>query len=248
MNLNILKSRTLYLFEILLLIPCYPFLKSAGNKLRKNIIKLPPHSEYLEFGTNSSNPNLLIIGESTAAGVGASKKETTFGSMMAETLLDNYNIFNIGKNGLKSSRLLTLYEKNESKLPDSFGKCIVLIGANDCFQFSSPTKFTKGLNDFIHFVEKEKACDQFIIPLIPPVHHFPAIPKIIRFFLKIHREILSLEVKNIAKNNPKVSFINQNEKYEAAFFATDGIHPSDVGYRLMTDLVSIYIKEKGDQT
>ncbi|MCH7405546.1 SGNH/GDSL hydrolase family protein [Belliella aquatica] len=246
MNSQFLKSRLIYISEVLLLIPCYPFLMLAGKNLRKKIIKLPPHSEYLEFLPNTNNPNLLIIGESTAAGVGASHTDTTFAAQMAASM-ETGNIYNIGKNGLKASGLNVRFQKHKDTLPLSFDTCVILIGANDCFQFTPPSKFSTGLEQFIRELIKTSSCKKIIIPLIPPVHQFPAIPKIIRFFLGFHRKVLGLEVKQIALRYSKVTFIDQNEYYEPAFFAEDGIHPSDLGYKRMSDMILAQIKEKGSQ-
>ena len=241
-----IKSRLLYFFEVLLLIPCYPFLLLAGKKLRKSIIKLPPQSEYLEFLSERKNPNLFIIGESTAAGVGASQANTTFAAQMAASL-ETRNIYNIGKNGLKASGLNARFQKYKDNLPQSFYTCIILIGANDCFQFTPPSKFSTGLEEFIREFIKSSSCKTILIPLIPPVHQFPAIPKIIRFFLGFHKKVLGLEVKRIALRLPEVTFIDQNEYYEPAFFAEDGIHPSDLGYKRMSEMILSQINEKGSQ-
>lgn len=238
-----IKSRLLYFFEILLLIPCYPFLLLAGKKLRKKILKLPPQSEYLEFLCERKNPNLFIIGESTAAGVGASQAKTTFAAQMAASL-ETRNIYNIGKNGLKTSGLKSRYHKHQDTLPPSIDTCIILIGANDCFQFTPPSKFSTGLEQFIRELIKTSSCKMILIPLIPPVHQFPAIPKIIRFFLGFHRKVLGLEVMQIALRFKEVTFIDQNEYYEPVFFAKDGIHPSDLGYKRMSEMILEELKEK----
>lgn len=246
MNSQFLKSRILYIFEIIILAPCYPFLIHAGKKLRKNIIRLTPRSEFIKFVTDKNYVNLLIIGESTAAGVGASHTNTTFSAQLAASLVTE-NIYNIGKNGLKASGLKARFEKYKNTIPESFDFCIILIGANDCFQFTPPSKFTKELEQFIREFIKSSSCKNIIIPLIPPVHQFPAIPRIIRFFLGFHRKVLGLEVKQIAFRLPQVTFIDQNEYYEAAFFAEDGIHPSDLGYKRMSEMILAQLNGKNSQ-
>ncbi|AFL84793.1 hypothetical protein Belba_2227 [Belliella baltica DSM 15883] len=247
MTSQFLKSRLLYFFEVLLLIPSYPFLLFAGKKLRKKIIKLPSQSEYLEFLSKKENPNLLIIGESTAAGVGASEAYKTFAANIS-TSLEDRNVYNIGKNGLKASGLNARFQKHKNKVPQYFETCIILIGANDCFQFTPPSKFSYELKVFISEFISSSSCKKIIIPLIPPVHQFPAIPLIIRFFLGLHRKVLGLEVKQLAALIPEVTFIDQNQFYEPDFFAEDGIHPSDLGYLKMSEMILFQIKEKGSST
>jgi lysophospholipase L1-like esterase len=228
------------------LIPCLPFLLLAGKKLRKNIPRLPAYSEYLAFTQSHIASNLLIIGESTAAGVGASSVEKTFGSKISMLFTHQHNVFNLGRNGLKAKSLTKLYEKNRERLPAQIDQSIILIGANDCFQFTSPRKFAEGLNRTFDLLINKLQCRAIIIPLIPPVHQFPAIPPILRFFLGIHRQVLSRQMMYLAEKEMKITFIHQNQKYDSAFFAQDGIHPSDLGYQKMAEVVAKSIVVKKD--
>ena len=57
-----------------------------------------------------------------------------------------------------------------------------------------------------------------------------------------------LLIKQIALRLPAVTFIDQNEYYKPAFFAEDGIHPSDLGYKRLAKMIFAQIKEKGSQT
>lgn len=250
MRRHLILSRVYYLLELIILIPCLPFLIIAGKKLRKRITRLTAYSDFLSFTNSNATQKLLIIGESTAAGVGASDQSQTFAAHTFNLLQRDYHIYNIGKNGLKASSLSWLFQKNTQRLPNQFDQAVILIGANDCFQFSSPQKFSKGLQDSIDHLH-EHGCRSITFPLIPPVHQFPAIPPLLQFFLGIHRQVLIHQMIYIANRNKSVIYIHQNEKYPADFFAKDGIHPSDFGYQKMSEVVAATIikaKEKDSQT
>ncbi|SNS51338.1 Lysophospholipase L1 [Belliella buryatensis] len=213
-------------------------------------MRLTAYSDFLSFTNSNATQNLLIIGESTAAGVGASDQNQTFAAHTFNLLQRDYHIYNIGKNGLKANALNLLFQNNAHKLPKQFDKAVILIGANDCFQFSSPQKFSKGLDQCINHLHVI-GCQLIIIPLIPPVHQFPAIPTILQFFLGIHRQVLIHQMMYIASRNKSVVYIHQNEQYASDFFAKDGIHPSDLGYQKMSEIVAATIiktKEKDSQT
>jgi lysophospholipase L1-like esterase len=223
-----------YILELLLLIPLFPFLVYKGKELRKRIKKMPPRNEFLRLPSEkSATKNLLIIGESTAAGVGASAKETTLAAKTAAFLYGKFHVYNLGKNGLTASRLPRLLAHGKPDIPNHFEVAVLMIGANDCFKFYPPWKFRLEIEKMCKLLTKKKQVKHIILPMIPPVQQFPAIPKIMRFFLGWHRRILIHEMRKLAGAHPEIDLIELNGNYAAEFFAEDGIHPSDFGYEKM---------------
>lgn len=226
-------NRLRYFFELILLLPFLPFFYFKGKKLRDTIIKLKPQSEFLELGFDKDVKNILIIGESTAAGVGASTQEKTFASHIYHQSDKAFNIYNLGKNGLKAGRLKRLLAHAKQEIPEKFEIAIILIGANDCFKFTPPRRFSHQLKEFIELLQNKKSVQQVILLSIAPVQHFPSIPGIMRFFLGMHRSILTRELKSLQKIIPGLDFNNFKFEKSSEFLASDGIHPSDKGYELM---------------
>ncbi|WP_194973980.1 SGNH/GDSL hydrolase family protein [Aquiflexum lacus] len=226
-------NRLRYFFELILLLPFFPFFYFKGKKLRETIIKLKPQSEFLELGFDKDAKNILIIGESTAAGVGASTKENTFASQVYHQSQQTYNIHNLGKNGLKAKKLKRLLTHAKQEIPQKFEFAIILIGANDCFKFTPPGRFRYQLKDFIELLQIEKSVQRIIIPSIAPVQHFPSIPGPMRFFLGLHRSILTRELKSLGKKIPALDFNNFKIEMTSDLLASDGIHPSDTGYAML---------------
>jgi len=229
--------RSLYFLEMGMLLPFFPLLYWKGKKLRKQVVKLPPMSERLSLtASNASEKNLLILGESSAAGVGASSESHTFAGRLFECAEEKCNILNLGKNGLRAANLLKLLDKNADALVPSYDGLVLLIGANDCFKFTPPEKFAHQIQDSIDQLRKRFNIQKVWICTIPPVNQFPAIPALLQFFLCIHRELLSAELQKISKNDPNISFEHNRDVFSRDFFASDGIHPSDIGYQAMAKL------------
>lgn len=236
-------NRILYFFELILLIPIFPILYFYGKTLRQKIGKLPAHSEFLALKNRETIANLLIIGESTAAGVGASRKEKTYAYQIYQLLLKDFSVYNLGKNGLKADRLKRLLVHGKQELPSPFHSAIVLIGANDCFKFTPPSKFRRELKDFFQLLEQTYEIRKIIVPSIPPVNQFPALPSVIRFFLGWHRNMLVREIKSLVQENKKLVYKPINPNFPKEFFAADGIHPSDLGYQSMAEEVVDSIRQ-----
>lgn len=226
-------NRLIYALELLLLLPLYPFLSWKGKKLREQVQRLPQHATYLSLTSDEATKKVLIIGESTAAGVGASSPETTFATRFFTHGAGSIEVLNLGKNGLRAEKLQGLLAKEKD--PDSlaFDQVIILIGANDCFKFTPPEKFRKELFAFVHMLEQKETTHLIFIPTIPPVHHFPAIPPLLRLFLGVHRYMLNKEIKGMQAQLTKLHFYDWGTRFSDDFFASDGIHPSDIGYEKM---------------
>ncbi|MCH7408224.1 SGNH/GDSL hydrolase family protein [Belliella sp. DSM 111904] len=226
--------------------PFLPFLMIKGKRLIKSIPKLKPWSEFQSEIISKGKENVLIIGESTVAGVGASSvQDTIFGNIL-KVQANKYNIYNIGKVGLKAAYLTNFKQKNNAKLPINYKTTVILIGANDCFAFTNPNTFLSGINIFI----TEMNAEYVYICSIPPVHEFPAIPKLMRFFLKNQRNLLTRQLQQIEKHHPNLHVINLPLQANPDFFSKDGIHPSDLAYEMMTSAIwtkTESVGEKGDQ-
>ncbi|UJP63462.1 SGNH/GDSL hydrolase family protein [Mongoliitalea daihaiensis] len=237
-----MMNRLIYAFELLLLLPFFPFLYWKGKSLREQVQRLPQHSTYLKLSNSHASKRVLVIGESTAAGVGASSPETTFAARLFEASKGDFEVLNLGKNGLKAARLPRLLTHAKPDIPTSFDRVIILIGANDCFKFTPPGKFRKELKAFIEIFEQLDSTQMVFIPAIAPVNHFPAIPALLRFFLGVHRYILNKEIYRLSKNLHKLYFHDWKTSFTDEFFASDGIHPSDLGYEKMAEEAYRFIK------
>ncbi|MDO9554747.1 SGNH/GDSL hydrolase family protein [Rhodonellum sp.] len=232
-----MKIQLLYFLERVLLVPCLPFLYFSGKKARGKIKKLPPQSDYQYIPSLSKENTLLIIGESTVAGVGASSPQTTFASNIDLLSFNGFEIHNIGKNGLRAGKLMGLLMGNPAAKEMPFTSAIVMIGANDCFKLTHPKKFRKDLEMFLQFLIMEKGVKKIIIPMVPPVHVFPAIPGLLRFFMRIHRYMLTSEITSLSQKIIPLHFDVSKQDFTGEFFAADGIHPSDLGYSMMAESV-----------
>lgn len=225
-----MKSKISYFFELGVILPLLPILKYQGTKLRERIGRLQPQSEKLILSNAEPQPNILVIGESTAAGVGASSPEHTIASRLFEELESKYNIINFGKNGLRASQLENFWEQSMPVKNADLNTVFILIGANDCFKLTSPELFYKSLKSFIGKLLYIYRVSNVILVPIPPVYDFPAIPTSMKLLLGWHRSILNSEMKNLKKVFPTLIMKDMAKVFPETYFSSDGIHPSDLGY------------------
>lgn len=211
------------------LYPVLPFLFYQASKAEKRKPTLPPFSENLILGTG--NRKILILGESTVAGVGATSMEFTLAGHLNRELGNQFQFTNLGKNGLRASQSLSYFYESLRLTQGKLEGVLIFIGANDCFRLTHPKKYRAELNSLIDFLKAKYSADWIYLADIPPVQLFPAFPKFLKTYLAQQRNFLQDEMESIAENRHDILFDRIKIEMSLDFFASDGIHPSDLGYQ-----------------
>jgi lysophospholipase L1-like esterase len=222
-----------WLFQ-LQLFPWLPYLVYQAKKVRKSSPKLPSQSSLLTLGQGEKH--VLLLGESTVAGVGASAAAHTLAGNFARMLGDSYQIETIGKKGLRVKDAFSLYQLQKKSRTTTSEGVILFLGANDCFLLTSPQEFKQELRSLIQQIQVETNANWIYLAAIPPVHLFPAFSEQMRAFLSKQRAYLQREMENIAANDPKVIYHAIPMDLQPEFFSADGVHPSDLGYQKIAEL------------
>ena len=232
-----------WLFKVRLY-PWIPFLVYQAEQVRKSSPMLPSQSSLLTLGKGEDH--ILLLGESTVAGVGASSPFQTLAGNFSSLFGDSYQIETLGKKGLRVKDAFSLYlQYRQAHVPKSKG-VILFLGANDCFLLTHPESFKKELNALIHQIQVATAAQWIYLAAIPPVHLFPAFPKRMQSFLRKQRAYLQAEIEKIAENYPRVIYHDIPMDLQPEFFSADGVHPSDLGYQKIAELAfdNLGFKEK----
>lgn len=215
------------------LYPVLPFLIFQAAKVRK-MRPLPPSiSEDLILG--KGDRKILILGESTAAGVGATADEFTLAGHLFRQLGQDFQVFNFGKNGLKASQALPNFGEKLKTIQGKKEGVFLFLGANDCFRLTHPRQFKIDLEEVIQHLKLNFSPDWIYLADIPPVHLFPAFPKLLQYYLNQQRSFLQKEMISISQSFKDVLFDKITLDVSMDFFASDLIHPSDTGYQKIAE-------------
>lgn len=233
----------MYWFFRLKLLPYLPFLINEASGIRRKGIKLPSIAENLSLGSGTST--LLILGESTASGVGASSQENTLAGNFHRILGTSWEIKNIGKNGLKACSAYEYYKNSEYLPSGKISGLVLFLGANDCFKLTAPSVFHQQLKSLIDQISSELHPDWIYLADIPPVHLFPAFSFRMRSFLKEQRNFLQKEMTELSREHPNLIFEPISLDLSPDFFSQDQIHPSDLGYQKIAEFAVDGIRRAG---
>ncbi len=174
---------------------------------------------------------LLLLGESTVAGVGASCLDYALAGRLAAALGERLRRpvawQALGENGITSG------EARERLLPQVAGRffdqVILVFGVNDTTHFSSGQHWLGALEQLIaHFRGRgaRVACTA-----VPPLQHFTALPGLLRALLGWRGRLLDRQLRSLALAQG-AGYCGVSLEMQPQFLAIDGFHPSPLGYQV----------------
>ncbi|MCA9389667.1 MAG: SGNH/GDSL hydrolase family protein [Candidatus Magasanikbacteria bacterium] len=220
----------LYAILTLLIIYCsLEYLKTSGLiRIGQNMAqKTQPFTRELNLTTE----RILIIGDSTAYGTGASSPENSLAGLLGKRY-PNAAIINEGVNGM---RIHELKEALEELDDESFRLIQIHIGGNDIVHGTDPAEYK---NDLTAVLQKANTMSSHVILVTcGNVGTAPLLPYLSRwYFEKRTREIrdISIEVTkqfhvdyvDLFHEKDEDPFAQEPKKY----YAKDLFHPSNDGY------------------
>ena len=232
--MNLAKWQTIYLATAVAILPVAPLLYLQGQYTRRKVGLLPdPEGETTGItGTGDSFAKLLVIGESTVAGLGARTHDLALAGKFAEELGERlgrpvrWTV--IGKNGVTAKRTI---DELVPLIPDElFDYILVGLGGNDVMKLSSPRKWRRDMTRLLHILRERNPDAAIFITNCPMIKYSPAIPHPIKFLLWELSKIHDANAREFTATMERVYYYHHPANVNFDGFFADGIHPSEQGY------------------
>lgn len=250
MPLNFMHPRLLQTFYVvggIIALPFAPFLYWQGQRVRKRVGRLPDAAGETagQFGEHTETLNLLAIGESTVAGVGARNHAEALGGQLAKflslELKKSVRWHVLGESGITVQETL---ERLVPHLPETeMDYVVVALGGNDTFKVSSPNRWRDGMTRLLEILRAKYPNAVILLANTPRVNDFRALPPTLKFVLwrisKLHHE----NAKNLTREMKRVFYYDEAGPVEDDFFS-DGVHPSAHGYGLWAEAMIKFLMRK----
>lgn len=213
-----------------------PLLYVQGLITRARISKLPeaggPRQGRVDGGSNLLR--LLLLGESTVAGVGVADHNTGLAGQTARSVVATtgatvdwtVHAFNgITAAGLRSS-LGQLPANTRADL------IVIALGANDVFRLQGPVKWERDLRALIDDVRERFGFAPVMLCATPPIGQFPGLPQPLRSVLGMRAHLLDHATEHLTGHMTAVHFVPVAISPDPSLFSADGIHPSAACYAI----------------
>lgn len=174
---------------------------------------------------------LLLIGESTVAGVGVRGLDQALASCLAAALVERLGRpvqwRACGENGI------TARQACERLLPQALAEpadlVLLVFGVNDTTHLTPARRWHQALVEMAEAFRGQGCHVAF--SAVPPLRHFTALPWLLRQLMGWRASLLDRELQALAQRSGALHCA-LDLPFEARYLAEDGYHPSALGYRV----------------
>jgi lysophospholipase L1-like esterase len=216
------------------MIPVAPVLYAQGKRLRRDTPILPPAA--LPWTGSHAGPRplrLLLIGDSTVAGVGATTQQQGLAGNLArelgERLGRGVEWRAVGESGATSRDLLERFV--DDAIAEPFDVAFVSVGANDALGLRSRAVFGRDIRSLIARLRQARPNCTVIMSSLPAFFRFELLPNPLKRNLYRHSRSLEAQARRIIGMTENAHMSPPPPPYTEGFFASDLFHPSEAGYR-----------------
>lgn len=238
-----------YIIGSLIVLPFAPFLYLQGKYVRRKVGRLPDAAGETvgKYGKHDKSINLLAIGESTVAGVGAKTHNEAltgqFAKHLSHTTDKSVRWHALGTSGITIKR--TLQELVPNFPVEKIDVIVVALGANDVFGLSSPRKFRQNLTLLLDVLREKYPDAKIVVANVPMVRDFIALPNPLRYVLSRLAKLHHFNAIDLISKLENVVYFDDVKRVSDDFFS-DGIHPSPKGYDLWSKaMVDFFVLKIG---
>ncbi|MGM0769631.1 MAG: SGNH/GDSL hydrolase family protein [Pseudomonadota bacterium] len=210
-----------------------PVLLYQGKRTRRITPRLPEAQGAAcgQFGDGEPQLRLLVLGESTAAGVGVSSHEHGLAGQLALQLHERSGRpiawHTVGVNGIRLDQLNQKLAGTELPASDVV---LLSMGVNDTTGLTPRYRFRRQLRLLQKMLSAHYAGPVYLLS-VPPMHRFTALPAPLRHIMGWRARQLNGVYEQLARQQSQYfRYWRYPALTDPSLLASDGYHPSDKGY------------------
>lgn len=215
----------------ILRVPLLPLLAAQGMIVRRNA-RLLPEPTGPRSGRAGRGPRLrlLIVGDSSAAGVGAGTQAQALSGRLVSQLAGHYCVewqleATTGHTTLDTLRRL-------EHLNGPFDVAVTALGVNDVTRGVTRRQFQSHQTRLLDHLVNVLAVRRIVVTAVPQMNRFPALPQPLAWILGQQAARLDKGLQQVASAYPQMRHLSLDLPDDPALAAPDGYHPSPKAYAI----------------
>jgi lysophospholipase L1-like esterase len=227
-----------------LLVPIALF---KGLGVRRIVPRLPPPRGRPrgQIGEGKAETRLLIIGDSSAAGVGAERIEDTLGPQLAALVHEATGSpvawRNTGANSATAAQIRDYVVPHIEER--NFTHVIIAAGTNDAKNFKTRAAFKKGFGGLLYAIHARWPDAEVVWSPVIAMSDVPALPSSLGYILGLRAQIINaMGVQLCRERNATAITPLPVEGPEG--FAIDGFHANALGYKHWAQHIARFIPDE----
>jgi lysophospholipase L1-like esterase len=227
----------------ILRLPLLPLLIAQGMVVRRKALRLP-EPEGPRQGRLGSGPflRLLIAGDSSAAGVGASDQTQALAGQLAQRLAQGHTVHwqLEATTGHRTADTL----RRISQLPARpFDVAILALGVNDVTGAVSQGRFAQQQQQLASLLKDRFSVRHILVSGVPHMEHFPALPQPLAWVLGQQARRLDHRLARLSTQIDGFHHLPFDLPSDPHFAAGDGYHPNPKAYSFWAERLAHEIEK-----
>lgn len=228
-----------------------PLLLVQGRRLRATALRLPEaagprHGEIAQTEANAeARCRLLVVGDSSAAGVGVSTQGEALANQTATALAVRLGCpvgwQLVARSGVNTTEALAMVRHTALDAADVI---VTALGVNDVTSQQSLDRFLRSYAALWEHLRSTTGATVGIISGLPPFREFPAVPWPLRAYLGSYAEHLERGLAAWCDTTPGLVFRPLDMASGVSEMAADGYHPGPRQYRIWGEAVAAQAAER----
>ena len=216
------------------MIPVAPVLFAQGRRLRRDTPILPDAALPWSGTVPGENPlRLLVLGDSTAVGVGAATQDDALPGNLARELHARWHRgvewTAMGRSGATAHDLV--HDYLPQALEAEFDFVFLTVGANDALKIRTRAAFSRDVRSILSQLRQRNPDAVQMMSSLPAFYRFELLPQPLKRNLYLHSSSLESAARSVVREFGNSFMSPKPPPYTEGFFATDLFHPSSQGYR-----------------
>lgn len=213
-------------------VPLLPVLLLQGRRVRQSTPQLPAAAGPDQGSAGDGEPlKLLVLGESTVAGIGAASHHEglagRLGAALAAASGRAVHWRAVGESGVTAHQTVALLDR----LGDAqFDAAVIALGVNDTKKLRSVSRFTKDIAALVAALRERAGPVPVALSSVPPMARFPSLPWPLRSIMGTRSAALDEGLQRLAARLENVRHVSVNVPEGDHWFCSDRFHPSPEGY------------------
>lgn len=220
-----------------------PVYLAQGLSVRHRAARLP-EAAGPRAGSTGSGPllRLLVLGDSSAAGVGVAQQDAALAGRLSATLAAGFTVqwrLHARTGATTADTLETL--RRLDAVP--FDAAVVALGVNDVARQVPLRRWLARQQELAELLQARFGVRRAYLSGVPPMGRFPLLPQPLRAMLGARAEVFDAALAGFAAGQPRLRHLPFDAAaLDPALMAEDGFHPGPEIYRLWAEHLAAAIR------
>ena len=213
-----------------------------ARQVRKTALLLP-EPKGARKGTAGAGPSLrlLIVGDSSAAGVGARTQSEALSGQLVHLLSQRFTV-SWRLEASTGHATQNSIDRLMAMPPQPFDCAVIALGVNDVTRATTKAQFRRKQALLLSLLQTRFKVSQILSSGVPQMQHMPLLPQPLAWVVGRQAARLDKVLGELATNTATASHIPMRFSKDPLLAASDGFHPSPAAYALWAASLASHIR------